>query len=369
VAILSLRNFSQTVQDFAAAAQGATATALDFTVGAVLRALTEANASAVLWLQYVALQVLAVTRLATSSGTDVDSFVGDYGLTRLAAVAATGAVTFTRAYATQPAVILPGSMVKSTDLSQVFSVTIDTTNAAWNVASQAYVMAAGVSTLTVPVQAEVAGSAGNVQPGTLTVLASGLPVDSVTNALAFTNGVDPESDAALKASFPAYLASLARGTAAAIEFAASQVQAGLFLAVVENTPAMGIFTLVVDDGTGSPPASLLAAVRVAIDPYRPVGSVAFVTGPTLVGVSVELTIMVIAGVSKTALIGPVSSAITAFVDALGVGAALPFTQVASVAYGVSPSIVNVTGVTVNGATLDLPAAPTTVYRTTSVVVS
>ena len=40
--------------------------------------------------------------------------------------------------------------------------------------------------------------AGNVQPGAITVLSSAIAgVDTVTNALALTNGVDAESDAAV----------------------------------------------------------------------------------------------------------------------------------------------------------------------------
>ena len=93
---LSLQNFSTVVETMAAAVQGAAAQLLDLTVGSVLRAVIEANASVVLWLQWLVVQVLAATRLATSTGADCDSFGADFGFIRLPAVAAAGQVTFAR---------------------------------------------------------------------------------------------------------------------------------------------------------------------------------------------------------------------------------------------------------------------------------
>ena len=46
---------------------------------------------------------------------------------------------------------------------------------------------------------------GNVLANTITSMGQGVPgVDTVTNAIAFTNGVDAESDAAYKARFVLY---------------------------------------------------------------------------------------------------------------------------------------------------------------------
>ena len=64
---LSLQNFSTLVEGMAASVQGA-ASLLDLTVGSVLRAILEANAAVALWLQWLIVQVLATTRLATSTG-------------------------------------------------------------------------------------------------------------------------------------------------------------------------------------------------------------------------------------------------------------------------------------------------------------
>ena len=64
--------------------------------GALCLLLWRLDASQALWLQYLALLVLNVTRLATSSGSDCDSFGADFGFARLPPVAATGTVTFSR---------------------------------------------------------------------------------------------------------------------------------------------------------------------------------------------------------------------------------------------------------------------------------
>ena len=59
------------------------------------------------------------------------------------------------------------------------------------------------------------------------------------------------------------------------------------------------------------------------------------------------------GAGKNALIGPVATAITQFVNALPIGARLPVSRIATLAYGVDPSITNVIGIAVNCGTNDI----------------
>jgi uncharacterized phage protein gp47/JayE len=112
---LSLRNFSALVEGMAASVQGAAQSLLDLTVGSVLRAVLEANASVALWVQWLIVQVLATTRLATSTGADCDSFGADFGFTRLPAVVAVGAVTFSRFTPSAAAFIPAGTNVSTAD--------------------------------------------------------------------------------------------------------------------------------------------------------------------------------------------------------------------------------------------------------------
>ena len=102
---LQVYNFSQIVSNIATAIQASASTALNFTAGSVLRAISEAVSGVVLWLQAIILQLLTLTRAATSVGADLDSWCADFGFFRLAARAATGQVTFSRFTATQQAVV------------------------------------------------------------------------------------------------------------------------------------------------------------------------------------------------------------------------------------------------------------------------
>src|SRR5690242_9710322 len=104
---LQLLNFGTMVNNAAAACQAACNKLLNLAVGSVTRSILEASASVALWIQYLIVQVWLSERLSTSTGADVDSFVGDFGLTRLPATPATGAVTLSRYTAFISSVVTP----------------------------------------------------------------------------------------------------------------------------------------------------------------------------------------------------------------------------------------------------------------------
>src|SRR5574340_54700 len=109
MANITTQDFSTIVRTIVTAIQGGARTLVDLTVGSILRAVVEANAAVVLWLQGLILQLLATTRAATSNGSDLDTWVADCGLTRLPAVAETGQVSVSRFTATQQAVVPRGA--------------------------------------------------------------------------------------------------------------------------------------------------------------------------------------------------------------------------------------------------------------------
>ena len=368
--MLALLNFATLVQAMSTSVLGRASAIVDLTVGSVVRTILEANASVALWLQWLILQVLSMTRLSTSTGTNVDSWVGDFSLTRLPAVAASGTVTLTSYTTSQQRLVVPGAAVKTADGTQTFTVVADATNPAWSAAQGGFVIAPGVASVNVTVQAALSGSAGNVQAGAISLIASAIPgVDAVTNAASFTNGIDAETDAALKSRFANYIASLSRATLPAVEYAIASVQQGLTYSVTENSTLGGSyqpghFLVVVDDGSGAPPSPLLATIYTAIDQTRPLGSTFEVHGPTLVGCTIGLTISVSAGASKPAIIGPVAQAIQSYVDALPIGGTLYLTRIAQIAYDTTQAITNVTAVSINSATSDLNPGPAGVVRVT-----
>ncbi len=373
---LSLQSFSTLVRNMSANAQASCAALTDLTAGSVTRALIEASASASLWVQYLILQVMSMTRLASSSETDVDSFVNDFGLTRLPGTAAIGTVTFTSlAPTTQSAVIPVGATVRTSDGSQTFSVIVDELNPAWSFAVYAYVRPVGTASVDLPVQAAGVGSVGNVQASTINLLGQTITgIDTCNNAAAFTTGVNAEMDAALKARFVNYINTRSRATIAAIGNAIASVQQNLTYAIQENADTTGayragFFTAVVDDGTGAPSTALIASVSAAIDAVRPVGTGYAVVGPQLLSVQISLSLTTVFGADTTAVANNVGTAITVFVDGLSVGAVLPYSRIASVAYGADARVTNVSNVIVNGKTSDVGGAVTEVVRLQSVTVS
>jgi uncharacterized phage protein gp47/JayE len=356
---LSLRTFNTLVQTMAAQVEASATQLLDLTVGSTLRAVLEANASVGLWMQWLILRVLRTTRAATSDGTDLDSWMADLTLTRLGAVAATGTVTFSRFTAGTAALIPVGALVRAADGTQTFAVIADAALGSWSASGKGYVMAASMTSLDVPVISQVPGVAGNVQAGTMSLLASALPgIDSVNNASTFQNGLDAESDDAFRGRFRNFLASRSRATPLAVGYAISSIQQGLNYTIQENvdpsgTPRMGSFVVTVDDGSGSPSTALLSTVRTSIDAIRPVGSIFSVQPPTILPVGVSMDITVSAGTAKAPIQAMVGNAIGSYLNSLPIGASLPITRLAQIAYSASPAVINVGAVSANGLPTDI----------------
>ncbi len=372
---LQLQTFTTLVSNAAAAVQAAARQLVDLTLGSTLRAVLEANASLALWLQWLILLVLQTTRAATSSGPDLDTWMADFSLVRLPAVAASGAVTFARFTPVTAALVPVGTTVRTADATQSFAVTIDTTNPAWNAAQNGYILAAGVASLAVPVSAVVPGSAGNIQAGAVTLIAAAIPgVDTVANAAAFQGGLDAESDAALRTRFQNFLASRSRATPVAIGYAVASIQQGLQYTIQENvapdgSQRMGGFVVTVDDGSGNPPAALLATAYAAVDAVRPIGSTFTVQPPTIVPAAISLAITTAAGVVHGTIAAAAQAAITGYVNALPIGSPLTVTRLAQLAYSASTAVINVTAIVLNGGTADLVPPVAGVVKASSVVVN
>ena len=372
---LNLRTFDAIVASAAAAVQGAAQQVLDLTVGSVLRAVLEANAGLGLWLQWLILQMLQTTRAATSGGPDLDTWVADFGLTRLPAVAATGTVTFARFSPVTAALVPVGTLVRTSDGTQSFAVTADPTNAAFSAAQNGYQLAAGTSQVTVPIQAATAGSAGNVLAGSIALIVAAIPgVDTVNNAAPTAGGIDGESDPALRSRFTAFLNSRSQATPAAVGYAISTVQQGLQYTIQENVSQAGVvqpgcFVVTVDDGSGHPPATLLSAVGAAIEAVRPLGALWTVVPPTVTTANVTMTLSTASTAVHATVTAAVAAALGTFINALPVGAPLPWSRLAQVAYDASASVLNVTAVTLNGGNADLLPGQSGVVKAGTVTVN
>lgn len=372
---LALQSFTTLVQNMAATVQSTTSQTLDIAVGSVTRAILESSASIALWLQWLLLQVLQSTRAATSVGPDLDSWMADFTLARLPAVAATGALTFSRITPVLQAVLPPGTLARTGDGTQTFIVSADATNPAWNPSLGGYVLPVGTASLTVPATAQAPGSAGNVQTSSITMLASAVPgIDAVSNASPFTNGLDAEADPAFRSRFQNFIQSRSRATPQAVAYAVASIQQGLRYAVQENistagTPIMGSFVVTVDDGSGNPSPALLSSVRAAVDAVRPVGSVFAVMPPTVVPTAITLSIDTLIPTSAASTTANVVGALASLVAQLPMGGVLPLSRLAQVTYTADQNVSNVTAMTINGVAADLILPPTAVATVSAITVT
>jgi uncharacterized phage protein gp47/JayE len=343
-----------------AAVQAGTATLINLNVGSVYLAMMETVAAQLLWLQGLVVYVLTLTRAATSSGKDLDSFVADFGLTRLAANYATGVATFARFTTTTQAVVPFNTPIQTADGTQNFLVEADPTNAAYNAGLGGYVLSIGTSSVSVPVIAITAGSAGNVLAGTVTSINQAVPgIDTVTNASGFINGLDAETDQALRIRFVAYFASLSKATAAAIGSAIENVQQGLQFTLSPNVnysgaTQVGYFVVVIDDGSGAPSSSLLTAVALAINAVVALTVTFGVFAPVVITATPSMTLTTASGYVHATVVAQVVTALQNAINGLGLGNSLPYTRLAAIAYSV-PGVTNVSSVLLNGGTADLTA--------------
>ncbi|KMN20309.1 baseplate J/gp47 family protein [Pseudomonas weihenstephanensis] len=375
MASLNIKDFTTLVRDQVTAIQGRAAGLVDFTIGSLLRACAESNASILQWLQQLIVTLLATTRASTSSGTDLDSWMADFGFYRLSASFATGSVTYSRFTPTVSALIPIGAIVGSTDGSQQYTVTIDTTNVMYDAGLGGYLIPAGTASATVPVVASTAGAAGNALIGTVTVIVGSISgIDTVTNAAVFAGGVDQEEDPPFRARFVLWVQSLSKGTKAAIQYALSSMQQGVSYTLTENQDysgnlLYGYFYAVVDDGSGAPPGSFLVTAGAAIESARAFTTRYGVFPPVLVTANVGMTIATDSTVVHSVVVAQVVTAIQAYISSLALGQILPYTQLAAVAYGVTPAITNVSAVLLNGGTADLAATNKQVIRPGIVMVA
>jgi uncharacterized phage protein gp47/JayE len=311
-------------------------------------------------MQWLILQVLSMTRAATSSGPDLDSWMADFSLTRLPGAPAVGAVTFSRYTVGIATTIAVGQQVSTSNGAQTFAVVEAASNPAWN-GKGGYNLAASAASVTVPVQASSPGSAGNVLANAIQLLATPVPsIDTVTNAMPLTGGVDAESDAAFRARFQLYINSRSLATGSAVEFAIASLQQSLRYAVLENVDTQGHllpgnFCVVVDDGTGYPPASLISEASGAIEGVRPIGATYSVNAPVVVNVSVNMAVITSNPLTAVQVAAEIQQNVLSWVVGLPIAGTLAISKIEALAHNTDTSVVSVSGTTINGSALDVTA--------------
>lgn len=381
---LNLKTRDQFTQDEIAAVQAALPGAYQFPIGSIVRAIVDAHSATAMWEQSLVQYVYNRERLATSTGADADSWVGDFGLTRLPAVPATGNVQFSSFTANTTRTINVGVTVTTQDGTVSFAVTADPNNTYFNVGSNAYIIPPGIGTVaapvSIPVQCATAGKIGNVKPNTIVVINSPITgIDKVNNADAFENGKDQQTDPELRQYFIQYLDSLPRATKGAIEFAVESVPEVLQYTLVENknydtnAEQLGYFYVVATDGTPSPSATFLSKVAVAVLAYDGFTIRFDVKAPENLTANISATISVPAQYTtpdyQQAIQQAVSSALTTYIDLIPFGETLFYTRIAQIIYNTMQQLfpadisdINVSNILLNGATNNLNSTKKQIMR-------
>lgn len=142
-------------------------------------------------------------------GYELEQFVGIFGFGRLEGKKATGVVRMT--------VTTPLTTDQLLPLGSQFYTKSGLTNNAGSqlffASTQAVTLSAGSYTVDVPVQCTEPGTKGNVPPDSITSFGSTIATSTVTNLVAFTGGVDKETDAELRQRFKDTLLRNIAGTA------------------------------------------------------------------------------------------------------------------------------------------------------------
>lgn len=164
---------------------------LDTSIGSITRKILDAVGAAIAPAYSDQYLLDYAWNIDSKTGTDLDDFVGMFGFTRFPAARATGVVTFGRTTATTTDVTIPAAVqVATTDGTVVVATVVAST------------LVTGSTSVDIPVQATVGGSAGNVAALTLTQPSTTLSgITSVFNTGPMSGGTDVETDAALIARF------------------------------------------------------------------------------------------------------------------------------------------------------------------------
>jgi uncharacterized phage protein gp47/JayE len=181
----------------------------DFNIGSVARVLLEAEAAGLSYQSMVADQLNIDGYLDTATGAALDDLAGNFQVTRLPSMLATGEVTITRSQSSYGLSIPAGwatlSTIPEPSVESVDVVTLDDA-----------VFAPGQVSVSVPAQALAGGRSGNLAGGQ--PLLPTVPVQGVSSTGGFATkdqwagGVDAETDDALRYRIPLVVQGRVKGT-------------------------------------------------------------------------------------------------------------------------------------------------------------
>ena len=283
----------------------------DFTEGSDLDAVNGGGSVLADLILGLVVELFATTFIDTAEDDDLDKLIVDhFNLPRLAASESVGSLRFTRGTA-GPSILIPaGTQVEA--LVDGASVTFTTDAPVTMLPSQSTVDADATATQT--------GRESNIAEDAATTLLSTIPADpdlAVTNPDRFAGGAPVETDPAYRTRTRAYLATLAKGTNAAVVAAAKGIPGVEFAATDETTVlSAGYVSIYVADSEGAGNATLVALVEPVVDAIRCLGVEYRVFAAAREELTQALTVTVLPNTDTEGLRTQIRDAVQAYTDNL-----------------------------------------------------
>lgn len=300
----------------------------DFTVGGVARTLVEAPA-----IEIDELYQQMFHGLLEGIPTAI---YNSFEFALLPAATASGRVTFSVASPAASAIVIPaGTVVRVPGAAMGYATTAQG------------VIAQGGTSVIVKVLADATGASGNALGGTITAMDAPITGVSVTNVAALTSGRDIETEDERKDRFRRYILTMSRGPAYSIEYGAGTailldadgdvVEYVVSAQVVEpyltdNAQPLGVLVCYIYNGVDTASASLVSEAQKLVDGYydesgnrvigwKAAGVLCTVQGA--VGSTRDVTMVVTpeTGYTVAGLTAAIQSAVGAYIQGLGIGAA------------------------------------------------
>jgi uncharacterized phage protein gp47/JayE len=279
----------------------------------------------------------------TAFGDYLDRRVAEMGITRKPAESSTGSVTFT---GTNGLVIPVGQRVSTDSDTPLYFVTT----------------ASGTITggsVTVTAQAEIPGVSGDVTAGQIKLTIGDIVgVSSVTNAAAFTGGVDEEADEDLLGRYSARIATPSTsGNANHYKQWAKEIPGIKDAKVYPVWAGDGTVKVVLlDDLSTSPDAAKVSEVAAYIEANRPVGAAVTVVAAPEIVINVSATLSLQSGYTLAAVQPVIMQGIVDYLAGLAfVDPIVRYSRISNVLLD-TVGVLDYSSLTINGGTSNITVA-------------
>ena len=267
--------------------------------------------------EYIARQLFP----STATGEYLDRHAAERGLTRRSAETAAGSVTFTAQDTVHPDILIPAGTEVCTYADMLRFTTVSDV-----------VLTSGNSTVSADAAAVSAGAAYNARVGTVSLIVTPIPgIGSVTNSAAFTGGADAESDDQLRRRvIDSYVNIVSGANAAYYKSLALSVPGVYSASVVGRGRGNGTVDVYISGVGEAVTTAVKNQVQTLISAGRELNVDVLVRDPTAVPVALYILLTVEAGYDFTTVADEVDNTVSAYINALGIGADVLLSKVGEI---------------------------------------